>query len=159
MNRTLILGNRLFFRTGPILLLLLFSLESGAHAVGAATATSTTLSVTPGMTISQGTALTLQAAVSAGGSPVTGGSVTFYDGARVLTVVQVVYAGSTYAPGTANCKLFLGPGSHSLLAVYAGTASFLPSTSVAASVTVAVASSAVTTLELRLGTEDRNFEV
>jgi len=74
--------------------------------------------------VTQGTVLTLQAVVDADG-PVTAGAVTFYDGTRTLAPVQLVSKGSSSTHGTANLRLFLGPGSHALKAVYGGTNAFL----------------------------------
>lgn len=95
--------------------------------------------------MTEGTTLTLQASVTAGATVVSQGSVTFYDGARVLSNVELVYTGSTFPPGTANFKLFLGPGSHILKAVYSGTNTHLASSSSTTSLTVTMPSSAVTT--------------
>src|SRR5271165_2240164 len=120
---------------GTCALLLLVSAPP-LHAVSPVVATSTTLTVVPGTGVTQGTALTLQAAVVAESAPVTQGSVTFYDGSRVITTVQVVSSESAYPPGTANFKLYLGPGSHALKAVYRGTKSYWASTSQTVTVTV-----------------------
>src|SRR5215510_1175917 len=56
-------------------------------------------------------------------NPVTVGSVTFYDGARVLGTVQMVRNSSKgFTPATATLKTFVGSGPHSIRAVYNGTA-------------------------------------
>jgi len=107
------------------------------NALAAALATtSTSLSVSPGTTVTQGAALTLQASVQAGGVPVTRGSVTFYDGASTIASAQLVSTGSAYPQGTANCKVRIGPGSHALKAVFGGTNVSSPSSSPPATVTV-----------------------
>ncbi len=73
-------------------------------------ATTTTVTVTPGGSVTQGTTLTLQATVLSGATAVTTGSVTFYDGVTVLSSAQLVSSvASTYTLGTANLKLRLGP--------------------------------------------------
>jgi len=114
------------------------------HAGPSPIATAITLSVTPGTSVTEGTALTLQASVLTGATPVTRGTVTFYDSVRTLSTVELVYSGSTFALGTANFKLFLGPGSHILKAIYSGTNSYLASTSLTTAVTVTTPSTAVT---------------
>jgi hypothetical protein len=58
--------------------------------------------------VTQGTVLTLQAVVDAGGA-VTAGAVTLSDGTRVLASVQLVSTGSSFTHGTANLKLFWDP--------------------------------------------------
>jgi hypothetical protein len=90
--------------------------------------------------VTTGILLTLQATVDAGGTPATGGAVSFYDGLSLLASAQVVSRGIAYPHGTANCKLFLGAGAHVLKAVYGGTGMFAPSTSLASTITVTLAS-------------------
>jgi hypothetical protein len=107
--------------------------------------TVTALSVTPATSITMGTPLTLQAAVASADNAVTQGSVTFFDGTRTLAVVQVVYSGSSFPVGTANLKVFLGPGTHGVKAVYAYTNAFLGSVSTVTTITVSAASSVPTT--------------
>ena len=109
-------------------------------------ATTTTLTVAPGSPATQGTILTLQATVTvtAGGAPVTTGSVNFYDGANLMAAVQLVNAASTYTNGTANLKLRLGPGSHVIKAVYGGVNAYLTSTSSTQTMTVTASSAAAT---------------
>jgi len=104
-----------------------------------------------------GTALTLQAAVSTGATPVTQGSVTFYDGARVLAAVQVVYNGSTYTYGTANLKLYLGPGTHVVKAAYAGTSIYWGSTSASTIITVTLPSPVATTIAITSSGSTGNY--
>jgi len=94
--------------------------------------------------VTQGTVLTLQAVVDAEGA-VTAGAVTFFDGTRVLASVQLVSTGSSFTHGTANLKLFLGPGSHVLKAVYGGTHAYVKSTSSIQTITVTASSLAATT--------------
>ena len=113
------------------------SLAQVAQAISAPAATTTLLSTTPATTVAAGSALTLQASVTGAGSPVTQGSVTFCDGPHLLVTVQVVSSGTTYPLGTANSKLLLGAGSHSITAVYNGTRTYLASASQASPITVA----------------------
>ena len=99
--------------------------------------------------MTQGATLTLQATVLAGASAVSTGSVTFYDGATVLSAVQLVNAvASTYTLGTANLKLRLGPGSHVIKAVYGGVNSYLGSASSTQTITVTASSAAATSTEI-----------
>jgi len=110
-------------------------------------ATTTTLSVGAGSSVSVGTVLSLRAVVDAGGTAVTRGTVTFRDGGTVLGAAQLVGRGVAYTHGTANLKLYLGPGSHVITAVYGGTSSgsqFSSSASAAASVMVTLASPSAT---------------
>ncbi len=126
-SKDLSLENRRFQHLVICLILVML----GASTAGASqTATATSLSVTPATSVTERTALTLQAGVTTTGPvPVTRGSVTFYDGSRVLSVVELVYNESVFTTGTANFQLFLGPGSHVLKAVYDGTSTYQPSAS------------------------------
>jgi hypothetical protein len=130
--------------TGYVLLGILMVCAPRSAAGAPPTTTTTTLSVSPSGSVAQGTVLTLQATVSAAGSPVSGGSVTFYDGTTALASAQVVNATSTYTLGTANLKLRLGLGAHVLKAVYAGVTAYQPSTSATQTVTVTSAGAAAT---------------
>ena len=136
-----VLGQALRAFSGPCTgLLALLPVFLAASSFAAVSPTSTTLTISPGTSVSAGKVLTLQAAVVAGGTPVTRGSVTFYDGSTALAAVQLVSQGVAYPHGTANYKLVLGPGTHSLTAVYAGTNQFAGSSAPAQAVTVALAS-------------------
>ncbi len=131
---------------GVLLLPLLFFGASQSHAGTAGSTTATTLFVSPGISVTEGTPLALQATVvDLCESPVTEGSITFYDGTKVLVTVQVVNSGSAYPQGTANLKFYLGPGTHGVKAVYSGTNSYATSVSETATITVTMPSSAVTT--------------
>jgi hypothetical protein len=69
--------------------------------------------------LAPGAVATLTATVQVGGAPVTGGTVTFLDGQRVLGTAQVVASGA--GAGTASLKTrSFQPGQHSLTAVYGG---------------------------------------
>ncbi len=132
---------RAFLRGSWILLAVLLGVAAQAQA---ASATTTTLSIAPGTSLTTGTVVTLQASVGAGGTPVTQGTVVFYDGAAVLASAQVVGRGVAYTHGTANCKLYLGPGTHTMKAVYGGTSLFTASASAPTVITVVLASPAPT---------------
>ena len=121
-------------------------------------ATTTTLSVTPGGSVTQGTNLTLQATVLSGATAVTTGSVTFYDGVTVLSSAQLINSvASTYTLGTANLTLRLGPGSHVIKAVYGGVNGYLGSASSTQTVTVTASSAAATSSEITSSGSTGNY--
>lgn len=130
---------------GYALLGILFVCAPRSAAGSPIPATTTTLSVSPSGSVVQGTVLTLQATVSAGGSAVSRGSVTFSDGTTVLGSAQLVNVSSTFTLNTANLKVRLGPGSHTIKAVYGGVLAFLASTSATQTITVTSSGTAVTT--------------
>ena len=88
----------------------------------AAASNSITLSVDP-VTAKVRHKITLTASVTAGGSPASGGSVSFLDGKVSLGNIQVVgtHPAAGHQQGTAVLTLMLAPGAHSLTAVYGGT--------------------------------------
>jgi FG-GAP-like repeat/Bacterial Ig-like domain (group 3) len=103
----------------------------------AATATTTTLAVTPSNSIAAQQIATLTASVQAGGAAVTVGTVNFFDGKLYLGSVQVVRnASHGYAVGTATWKLALSVGIHSIAATFLPTATLASSTSASQTVTV-----------------------
>ena len=113
-------------------------------ASAAAKATTTTLAITSGTgpvtSISGGTAVTLTAAVTASGTPVTAGLVNFCDAAAAYcTDIHLLgFAGLTTS-GTAAFTFVPGPGIHSYKAEYAGTSGstgYAASSSAASSLTV-----------------------
>lgn len=89
----------------------------------AAASNSITLSADP-VTAKVRHKITLTAAVTTGGSPASGGSVSFLDGKIALGSIQVVgtHPAAGHQQGTAVLTLMLAPGAHSLTAVYGGTA-------------------------------------
>jgi hypothetical protein len=102
-----------------------------------ATATATTLAVTPSNSIAAQQIATLTASVQAGGQPVTVGTVNFFDGKLYLGSVQVVRnAAHGYAVGTATMKMALSVGTHSIVATFLPTATLASSTSTSQTVTV-----------------------
>jgi hypothetical protein len=88
-------------------------------------ATTTTLQTSPG-TANQGPIYVLWAKVN-DPNPVMQGLVSFYDGKTLLGAAQIVNAGTKYTHGTANLKVQLATGTHSLQAFFAGTTSDAPS--------------------------------
>jgi hypothetical protein len=68
--------------------------------------------------------VTLTAKVTTNNQPATGGTVTFFDGKVLLANAQVVGKNPAkgYTTGTAILTTIVSPGSHSLTAVYGGTA-------------------------------------
>ncbi len=66
--------------------------------------------------------VTLTATVTTGGIPSTAGTVTFFDGAVPLATAQVVggIPAKGFTTGTAVLKKILGPGTHSIKAIYGG---------------------------------------
>jgi hypothetical protein len=98
-------------------------------AASTLTPSTTTLSVSPATTVSQGTTVTFTATVSASSTPA--GSVTFNDGATALGTATLGGNGmATFSTGG------LGVGVHTITAVYAGNSTFAASTSPAVAVTV-----------------------
>ncbi len=103
-----------------------------------ATATTTTLAVTPSNSIAAQQIVTLTASVQSGGQPVTVGTVNFFDGKLYLGSVQVVRnAAHGYAVGTATLKMALSVGTHSIAATFLPTTTLSSSTSTNRMVTVA----------------------
>ncbi|WP_433967702.1 FG-GAP-like repeat-containing protein [Tunturiibacter gelidiferens] len=93
--------------------------------------------MTPSNSIAAQQIATLTASVQAGGQPVTVGTVNFFDGKLYLGSVQVVRnAVHGYAVGTANMKMALSVGTHSIVATFLPTATLASSTSTSQTVTV-----------------------
>jgi len=109
-----------------------YAASSGATAVQVTVATTTTL--TAPATAIYGASFTLSATVSATGSVPTG-SLSFYDGTTLLGTAQTLVNGTASLSGVT----LLG-GAHNLTAVYAGTATYVTSTSSISVVTVSTAS-------------------
>ena len=101
------------------------------------TATSTALTVAL-QTNPAGVAVAkLVATVQSAGSPVTVGSVEFFDGVKKIGWTAIVQSSAAgYTPGTATLQKILGPGSHSLTAKFHPPLSLVSSTSSATQVTV-----------------------
>lgn len=87
--------------------------------------------------VSSGTPVTLTATVSSGGSPVTPGLVTFCDASASSCLGSgVLGTAALISGGTASINLILGPGSHSLYAIFAGTGNYVGSSSTPQTLTV-----------------------
>jgi Bacterial Ig-like domain (group 3)/FG-GAP-like repeat/Galactose oxidase, central domain len=106
--------------------------------------TSTVLNLSA-TTANSGTAVTLTAAVSSAGSPVTLGLITFCDGSASSCLGSGVLATAALtSAGTATSNLILGPGSHSVYAVFAGTGNYAASNSTPQTLTVSGSNSSAT---------------
>ena len=95
-------------------------------------ATTTTLSAPSTGTFGASTALS--ATVSSGTSGTPTGTVSFFEGTKLLTT-------ATLSSGTASATVSLGGGAHTLTAVYGGDLSYSTSTSAPAVTTIATAAS------------------
>ncbi len=107
-------------------------------ATSTLTPTTTTMTVAPGNTVTQGTNVTLTATVSASSTPA--GSVTFMDGTTALGTATLDGSGMAAFPTNA-----FSVGVHTITAVYGGNATFAGSTSPAVAVTVTPQVGAATT--------------
>ncbi len=108
----------------------------------------TSLTVSP-TTATVGQTVTLTATATATGFTAPGGTVTFYDGTRVLGRAQIVgnNPAAGFTPGTATLKVRLGPGSHSVMATYGGVVgASTPTSSSCITVTVTGQTGSATTL-------------
>jgi hypothetical protein len=90
---------------------------------GPASVNAIALSVSPNPAKVKGK-ITMTATVMTNNKAATGGTVTFFDGKAPLGSVQVVgkKPAKGYKTGTATLTLIVSPGSHSVTAVYGGTA-------------------------------------
>jgi peptidoglycan hydrolase-like protein with peptidoglycan-binding domain len=119
------------------ILICAFALPSGLHAQPGSTPIPTSVSLSASNSApTLGNAITLTATVTAtaGGSPITSGSVTFYDGPNTsiaagpdiigkATILQAQYGVS----GSAQLTVVLSAGTHHLTAAYSGTTGALAS--------------------------------
>jgi hypothetical protein len=133
------------------LLLALFFVAAGqvwaavpvkARSMVAAKTTTTQLQVSSA-TVNQHSITVLSATVT-DPATVTQGLVNFYDGKTLLGSGQIVNTGTKYTHGKAYLKTQLGPGTHVLKAVFAGTAADAASAS--STQTAAVSGSTVTSI-------------
>ena len=134
VHTTLFQRARAFARAGLVVL----ATMSFAATANALTATTTTLAVAP-TSATNGSVLTLTATVKAGGTALTGGTVTFTDTynsvAETLGTVQVQSSNGT--AGTAVLKQEFGwVGSHSIVATFNPPSAYQSSHSTAQSVTI-----------------------
>ena len=138
LNRTAILTQLSL----GVALLPVFSVAGLETAAYAAAGTATTLDLTSGgspvTSVEPGTPVTLTAAVVSAGTPVTPGTVTFCDTNTATTCSGLAVIGTAQltAAGKASIVVRLGPGSHSLEAVFAGTNTYASSESTPGGLTV-----------------------
>ncbi|HTW80370.1 MAG TPA: family 43 glycosylhydrolase [Terracidiphilus sp.] len=102
--------------------------SSSTPPTQAATSTSLALS---NSTITAGSSVTLTATVTSSGSPVTTGSVTFYNGSTSLATAALNSSGQASWSSAS-----FSAGSYALTASYGGTSAYYSSTSAAATLTV-----------------------
>jgi hypothetical protein len=87
---------------------------------------------TPVTTVAQHTAVTLTATVTSSGDPVAPGAVNFCDATvSYCTDIHRLGTAQLTPSGTAVIKLILGPGTHSIKAVFVGTTTATASASAA----------------------------
>lgn len=133
-------------RRAALLLLPALMLLTATAMWATATATTTTLT-TGSKTVNTRTITTLTAKVTPTGSTTslsTQGLFRFYDGKALLGTAQNVTTGTKYTHGAAYLSVELGPGTHSITAVFAGTAAYATSTSAVSSVVIAGGSTSTT---------------
>ena len=103
-----------------------------AHATGSVTALSVSSS-----SVATGTAITLTATVTSGGSAIRPGTVSFCDGSFALCRdMGLLGQAQLTSSGTASFKFIPGIGSHTYKAIFIGTTTYSSSTSSAVSLTV-----------------------
>jgi hypothetical protein len=112
----------------------------GSLPLWAASATTTTLSISPQLSVSAGTVLTLTATVKSGGSLITAGQVNFCD-ASAAHCDNSALIGSAWVTraGTATMLRALPVGNRGYKAVFTGTKTYSTSTSSTYSVSVTAA--------------------
>jgi hypothetical protein len=136
----------------------LFLLFAGSLTASATSTNAIKLSVTPkSAKVKQ--RITLTAAVTTNKKPATGGTVTFLDGKLPLANAQVVGTNPAkgYKIGNAILTTILGPGTHTLTAVYGGVAkSPKPVTSKPVAVTVTGKTASATSLTAKHNAKNPN---
>jgi hypothetical protein len=100
-------------------------------AVGAPARSATTTTLTGPSSVNEGATVTFTVTVTSVGGTVTGGTVDFQENGVSLGTTQQVGANGPVTFGTV-----LGPGAHTVTAVYSGDIGFNPSTSQPVTVTV-----------------------
>jgi len=111
---------KLNFAVLPILL----SMFCISNVQAGPAATTTTLAITPGATVTAGTSVTLTATVvtTVGGAMVTPGIVLFCDANATFCEDSAILGGAQLgAAGTASVKVTLGAGTYNVFARFAGT--------------------------------------
>ena len=125
------------FRNTLIVSALLVVLSSSIQTFANAVVQSTTSLTASASSVTLGSAVALTATVQAASAPLTPGLVTFCDAtAAFCEGAAILGSAQLNASGVAMTQVILGPGSHSIRAVFAGTSAILGSTSSAKSVTV-----------------------
>jgi hypothetical protein len=114
------------------------------------TATNTALAVTAAgfsvVSIPAQTEVALTATVLAGSAKVTPGQVNFCDAtAKACTDIHLLGTAQVTGNGTATLKFIPGPGTHSYKAIFKGTNTYAPSTSLTANLTVVAATGPIHT--------------
>jgi hypothetical protein len=105
------------------------SIAASVNQIVTTAATTTTLTFSSN-TVTAGTPVALTAMVSAGGSTVTPGQVTFCDANAPSCVgTGVLGVAALTSGGAASLNLILGPGQHRMFAVFAGTTNYSGSAS------------------------------
>jgi hypothetical protein len=116
-------------------------------SLSADTQTTTTTLTLSSSSVASGTAETLAATVTADGSPVSPGTVTFCDvTAKYCEAPAVLGTAQLTSAGIASIKLFLDTGTHSIKAVFGGTDSYAPSTPTAHTLTITGSHPTATTI-------------
>ncbi len=126
----------------------LICLGSYANALALTSSTVLTLSTS---TTQAGNVVQLTAAVAQGSSAVTVGSVTFWNGSRLLGTAPIAGTnpGRNYVTGSASLWMKLGPGSYNVTAHFAGTSTVSASDSAAQHLTVTGMEPSVTAVAAR----------
>ena len=141
------IGETVTKRQSSVVLALLLFLIFAYSSAWAANTTSTALSISPSLTVSAGTVLTLTATVTSGGSPVTTGLVNFCDASATYCEDEDLLGSAWVSKtGTATLRLRLGVGEHSVNALFTGTNSYGKSTSITYSIGVTGTLSSTTTI-------------
>lgn len=125
---------RLFFVPFLIVIATLF----GTPFALAQAPTDTQLSIAPATSVSAGTILTFTATVTASGTPLTSGQVTFCDMETAVYCEDSAVLGRVWLTrtGTATLKTALSFGGHNIQAVFQGTNAFSSSSSAVQTVSV-----------------------
>lgn len=111
-----------------------YSASSGTVGVTVSTTTSSTALTAPATAV-YGVGVTLSAKITSGASGTPSGTVSFYDGANLIST------GTLASASTSITGVILTGGAHSLTAVYSGDSNFPSSTSAVSTLTISTAPS------------------
>jgi hypothetical protein len=140
-------GPRVFSAKNSFKTIALLCFLCVATAIFGQTATTTTVAVTSQQIASGGFVYTATASINTATGPVMVGAVDFLDSGKLLATAQVIQTSAAgLTPGTATFRRLLGPGNHSIVARFKGTATLSSSTSTP--VPIAVAGSTTNTARL-----------